>query len=319
MKRTVLLILILSACSQLHAQQTSRYTQYTFNNIGLNPAYAGTYLNKTEVVIGRRNQWYGFDGAPVTTFAGATYGYRPNRAYKVWHGFSTYVEESKTAQFSNKSAYLGYACHFRLFTGVKMSFGLMAGLKSYGLSSGIASTTDPAFNQSKSVVYTYPDIIPGFRMYSSKMFFDVSVRQLYPHKISSGKNQLGTPSKLDPTYYMTLGRKFVTGYHGTVVVPSVHVQSVWKALPQVDLNCMVYYYKRIGVGLNYRVNNAVSGILQVSILPNLVAGFSYDYTTTRLRNASSNTYEFMIGLSPVMMSEDKGGRKSVAQCPTFEF
>ncbi|MCD6066298.1 MAG: rane protein [Bacteroidetes bacterium] len=284
----------------------------------MNPAYAGSYPNKVEFMLGRRNQWSGFENAPVSTFFSANYGYRPT-AYKGSHGFSAYVEEDKLGAFSQKSAYLGYAYHFRIFNGLNMGFGLMAGIRSFGLSSGIGSPLDPAFNNNKTVVRTYPDLIPGFRLYSKKMFLDISVKQLYVNRIKQGSRQIGTDAKLPPHYYVTYGRKIRTGYTGLMISPSVHVQSSLLSLPQVDVGCMIYYHKRIGIGANCRVNSSVSAIVQVNILKNLVAGFSYDYTTTKFRAAAANTFEFMIGISPVMTSDEKLNRNRVANCPSFDF
>jgi type IX secretion system PorP/SprF family membrane protein len=303
------------------AQQTDRYTQYTLNSLAMNPAYAGTYQNKVELMMGRRNQWYGFAGAPVTTFMTINYGYRANYSYKGWHGFSGYVEEDKTSAITSKSAYLGYAYHIRVITGVNLGFGLMAGIRTFGLSNGLANPADPAFQATKQVVRTYPDFIPGFRLYSKKMFLDVSVRQLYKNRIEQGDKKLGsTGAKLSPHYYVTYGRKIHLGYNNFMMVPSVHIQSSLLTLPQVDLNCMVYYHKRIGLGANVRVNTSFSGILQVNITRNIVAGFSYDYATTKFRHGAANTYEFMIGVSPVMSGDEKVNHsKRVANCPTFDF
>lgn len=286
----------------------------------MNPAYAGSYQNKVEFMLGRRNQWYGFKGAPVTTFLSVNYGYRANYSYKGWHGFSGYVEEDKVSAITQKSAYLGYAYHVRLFTGINMGFGLMAGIKTYGLSSSVYSNFDPAFQYTKAVVRSYPDFIPGFRMYSKKMFLDVSVRQLYPSRMEEGSKRIGTrDSKLQPHYYVTYGRRIFSGYSDFLFVPSVHFQSSLLSLPQVDLNCMAYYHKRVGVGINYRVNNSISGIFQVNVTKNIVAGFAYDYTTTKFRQAAANSYEFMIGVSPVMLGDEKPNRNRVANCPTFDF
>lgn len=301
------------------AQQANRYTQYTLNNLGMNPAYAGSYQNKVEFMLGRRNQWYGFENAPVTTFVSINYGYRPNFSYKGWHGFGAYFEEDKAGAFTTKSAYLGYAYHLRVFDGVHVGFGLMAGFRSFGLSSGLANPNDPVYANNTAVVKAYPDIIPGLRIYSKKMFFDFSVKQLYKNKMEQSDKKIGLNAKLPPHYYITYGRKIMSGYSGLMIVPSVHIQSALLTLPQVDLNCMFYYHKRIGAGINLRINNSISGIVQVNIIKNVVAGFAYDYTTTKFRNVAANTYEFMVGVSPVMTSDQKLNRNRVANCPTFDF
>lgn len=317
--RILLFFLFISCFLFVDAQQTPRYTQYTLNNLGGNPAYAGTNPMKLEVMLGRRNQWYGFDNAPTTTFFSVNYGYRGNYSFKGWHGFSAYVEEDKVGAITNKQAYLGYAYHFRIITGINVGFGLMAGVRSFGLSNALFNVNDPAFTQTKAFIYAYPDFIPGMRVYSKKFFVDLSVRQLYKNKMVQGNKFIGGNGKLSPHYYLTIGRKIHLGYNNFMMVPTIHAQSTLVGIPQVDANIMLYYKKRIGVGANYRVGNSFSGIVQVNIHKNIVAGFSYDYTANRFRSAAANTYEFMIGISPVMSDESDSRRRNVAQCPTFDF
>ena len=64
-KKTILLlaqILIASAC---FAQQDPQYTQYLFNCLSINPAYAAKAEVLTATAL-HRSQWVGFDGAPTT-------------------------------------------------------------------------------------------------------------------------------------------------------------------------------------------------------------------------------------------------------------
>lgn len=317
--RSILLSIFILLTFTVCAQQTPRYTQYTFNNLGMNPAYAGSNPNKFEAVLGRRNQWYGFDNAPVNMFASFNYGYRGKYSFKGWHGFSAYIETEKLGAFNNKSSYLGYAYHFRVVSGIRVGFGLMAGIRSFGMGPSVYNPNDPAFTQTKSIVYSYPDFIPGVRIYSKRFFMDFSVRQIYKNKIKQGDKAIGTNSKLIPSYYFTYGRKIHLGYEDLLMVPTVHIQSSLLSIPQVDANVMFYYRKRIGIGANYRISSSFSGIIQIGITKNIVAGFSYDYTINKLRNVATNSYEFMIGFSPVMSDEQTEKRTSVARCPSFDF
>ena len=59
-----LLILALGTTS-LSAQQDPQYTQYMYNTVAINPAYAGN-RGVTSIVGLHRSQWVGLDGAPRT-------------------------------------------------------------------------------------------------------------------------------------------------------------------------------------------------------------------------------------------------------------
>ena len=62
MKYITYMIVLLSANFAL-AQQDALYTQFMYNKLGLNPAYAGN-VEETTITAIHRDQWTGFDGAP---------------------------------------------------------------------------------------------------------------------------------------------------------------------------------------------------------------------------------------------------------------
>ena len=270
-------------------------------------------------MTGTRQQWFGFKGAPRTTFFGVNYGYRGNYNYKGIHGFSAYMESDNVAGLRNDSYYLGYAYHFRLVTGINVGFGLMAGMRSFGMSNTLYNSFDPAFQSTNYFIKIYPDFIPGFRMYSKRFFMDLSERQIYKNKIQQKDQQIGTNAILTPHYYFTYGRKIKVGYQNYSIVPAIHIQSNLTSLPQVDLNTMIYFKKRISLGLNYRVANSFSGILQVNVFKNSIIGISYDYTTNKFTNANSNTFEVMFGITPLSGNEKNSRSMNVVQCPSFDF
>ncbi|HIC31522.1 MAG TPA: type IX secretion system membrane protein PorP/SprF, partial [Flavobacteriaceae bacterium] len=61
-----IIILLLLGCLELSAQQLPQFTQYMFNTISINPAYAGS--RETLSIVGlHRSQWVGLEGAPTTS------------------------------------------------------------------------------------------------------------------------------------------------------------------------------------------------------------------------------------------------------------
>ncbi|MBQ4805840.1 type IX secretion system membrane protein PorP/SprF, partial [Aquimarina sp. MMG015] len=65
----LLTIFMLIACSLISnyavAQQDAQYTQYMYNTISVNPAYAGS-RGVMSIMGLHRSQWVGLDGAPRT-------------------------------------------------------------------------------------------------------------------------------------------------------------------------------------------------------------------------------------------------------------
>src|SRR5436190_13795180 len=70
MKKILAIILFISAFQQVNAQQDILVSQYMFNHLLLNPAYAGSkeYIQATLLY---RKQWVNFKGAPETQVATA--------------------------------------------------------------------------------------------------------------------------------------------------------------------------------------------------------------------------------------------------------
>ncbi|MBI3519718.1 MAG: PorP/SprF family type IX secretion system membrane protein [Bacteroidetes bacterium] len=313
--------IILLICLNGFCQQTPQFTQFTFNKYGYNPAAAGINRNSgIEVVLGTRRQWVGFEHAPVTNFLSINYTIRPQRSYRLWHNVGAYVTKEQAGIYRNEGYYLSYALHLPISKRYTMSFGLFAGVRNLALDRNMISMSDPVYKATYSGYFVaYPDFIPGIRIYSKKIFFDVSVQQLYKNRQVQGDKQIGNKSVLTPQLYTSFGKRFFLD-NGLTVVPAVNIHTSFINIPSVELNVMAYYAKRIGIGATLRNKDFISGIFQIRFLKNLTAGFAYDYSINRLNSTAANSLEVMIGLTPMMTAMDANkGRNSVAKCPNFDF
>ena len=302
------------------AQQTMQFTQFTFNKYGYNPAAAGTNINgKLEVIVGAKKQWIGFPNAPANSFVSANYTFKPERSYKRWHNVGVYMDNDKSGIFQNFSFYGSYTLHLPLTNKLFMSVGIFAGVRRFSIAKGAISEFDPVYAASSNDFFSYPDFIPGIRLYNKKMFFDASVRQLYKNRQVQGDKQIGNKSILTPHAYISLGRKF--NYDNAfTIVPAVNIHGTFTGLPSAEINVMAYYRSRIGIGATIRSANTACAIFQVRMFKNMTAGFAYDYTINKFNSAYANTFEFMVGITPMFVSLiDKKGNHNVAKCPDFDF
>lgn len=314
---SALLFLKVSFC---FAQQTPSYSQFVLNQYAFNPAVAGTNIG-LEATAGTRLQWVGMPNAPVTNFASITYGWRKNFSYRGHHGIGFYGEDDRQGMYSSKAAYVSYAYHLRIFTGLNIGAGIFAGIRRMGLNQLLYDGNDPALNFQKAYGILYPDIIPGMRIYTKKLFFDISARQLYVDKIKQGSFHIGsTGSRLDPTLIVSVKRKFSLGNNFWMVVPAAMMQYALKSPPYIQANCMVFYRKKVGVGASIRGSSFASAILQVRLLKNIIAGIAYDYPINKLRASGANSFEVILNLVPGGGDDDGNRpRMNVAQCPDFDF
>ena len=294
------------------------FNQYTLNSYGLNPAYAGTN-NKWEFMGGQHRQWIGVADAPTSTFFSAIYTYRKDFNYSGAHGFGVYIDQDLRGMFISKSYYASYSYHIRLNPHYKLSFGAFVGAKSMVLSQAAYNLSDPAFSQSQKPVYLYPDIIPGFRLYSKKMFVDLAIRQLYKNKIEQGSHQIGTDSKQIPHLYITYGRKINLPNKDFMFMPTLFIQSSVKTLPLVNLGALMYYKGRIGIGANYSIHNSFTSILHIRPSKETIFGISFTYPTNYLKYFAPNTVEVIFGFTPKVVNDKETGLRNVARCPNFDF
>jgi len=304
---------------QLEAQQSTHYTQFMLNEYGVNPAVAGAYNTGINFLVGRRTQWIGFDYSPETNFASAffTLGKKGYKYY--WHGVGAYVENDKYGVFNNQLITLSYAFHYKIVHGYYLSFGIAAGVKNLALSNLIFNLSDPALLQRSPNVWL-PTVTPGVYFRSKKFTIGLAIKDLYKSKLQQGNKSIGVEGKLDPTAYLTISRKYISLEYDYVYIPAIQIQEpLTGAIPSVDFNFIALYRGRIGMGVSYRFQDAVSAVLQVRVMKNIIIGFSYDYALSRFRVANPHSLEGMLGFSPIASGEEEYNAIKASKCPTFDF
>ncbi|MFC7526892.1 PorP/SprF family type IX secretion system membrane protein, partial [Parapedobacter sp. GCM10030251] len=107
------------------SQQNIQFTQYIFNSMSINPAYAG-YKEEWFGQLGLRSQWVGLDGAPQTGLLSVD-GLLDGSTYKR-HGLGVQLTTDRLGPQSASSAYVNYAFRLRLDDEdtQRLSFGLGA-------------------------------------------------------------------------------------------------------------------------------------------------------------------------------------------------
>lgn len=305
---------------RLEAQQTTHYTQFMLNEYGINPALAGATNSGINFLIGRRTQWIGFDYAPETNFASCffTLGKKGGINY-YWHGIGAYVENDKYGVFNNQLIAASYAFHFKIVRNYLLSLGLAAGAKNLALSNLVFNSNDPALTTRSPSIWI-PTFIPGIYLSSKKFTVGIAVKDLYKSHLKQGSKSIGLDNQLPPTAYITASRKYRSLEYDYVYIPAIQIQQpLTGGIPLVDLNFIALYRGRVGMGVSYRVLDAVSAVLQIRVLKNVVIGFSYDYALSRFRAANPHSLEGMLGFSPVASGDEEYNTTKASKCPTFDF
>jgi type IX secretion system PorP/SprF family membrane protein len=319
MRRFFTCLILLSFLKE-YAQQTIMYTQYTFNNAGMNPAASGSDINREfYYIFGMNRQWLGFENAPRTNFVNFSYTIRPPRSYRLWQNAGLYMDNDQSGLIANIGLYGSYTVHLLLRKRTVLSLGAFAGGRKYTRLLGSVDPNDPVVKNTALSVFVWPDIIPGVRLSTKKYFFDLSVRQITINKLQSFKGKrIGGPSRLRPSIYADYGRNIPIS-DLFMAMPSVALNMPVFGPPVFDAGVMFYYARRVGAGFSLRNTSLLGGILQIRILENISAGFAYLIPVNYARFASGNSFEIMVGVIPMGMDAKSSGRHSVARCPDLNY
>tara|TARA_B100000809_G_scaffold41275_1_gene35969 strand:+ start:1959 stop:2951 length:993 start_codon:yes stop_codon:yes gene_type:complete len=309
MKRILLYLSALVTVGTLWSQQDQQYTQYMANQYTINPAVAGTE-DFIDVKLGFRTQWVGFDAAPKTMYltAHTTIGkefssghghHKGEHGY--WHGIGGYIYSDQTGPISRDAFYGTYAFNMAIARKVRLSMGASLGIKQFkfdpnGYQKNITDGGDQLIEAAYNEVV--PDLNLGAWLYNKDFYFGISAFQMLQSEVSFDgvyeDTHNGNFTKFDSHYYMT-GGIIMPMSRELTFVPSLMLKYVSPAPPSLDLNGKLLYNDLFWGGLSYRVGDAFSVIAGVVLMKKLDVSYSYDVTTSAIREYSSGSHEVIIG------------------------
>jgi type IX secretion system PorP/SprF family membrane protein len=283
----ICIILSMLSIENVLAQQDAMYTQYMFNTLALNPAYAGS-RNVTSATALMRNQWTGIKGAPKTqTFTVDA----PLMQKKIGVGIQLFGD--KLGRTSNTGAVLSYAYRIRMDK-ASLSFGLQGSASQFNSNytnieldpSGIS--VDPAFqNNTNKILYNFGT---GIYYNSDRFYVGLSSPELINNVLP------GSDTKLNR---QTLHLFLMSGYVFTLnsvfkLKPSILLKGVKGAPIEGDIGASLWIKDRVSVGAQYRSNADVSALLELQVMPQIRFGYSYDRSVTTLGQYNSGSHEIML-------------------------
>lgn len=285
----VLWCLLLLGSAEVQAQSEPIYSQYMFNPLNINPAFAGS-RGVTSGTMLIRNQWEGIKGAPQTSLLSTEMLLNEGRI-----GLGIQVMDDRIGIERTSGVLANYS--FRIATSERgvLSLGLRGGLLNYRANFTEINTfdpSDPTFGQ--NVNGFLPAAGAGIYYSTDKFYAGFSVPSLLSTKLSATQRaDVGSGSLRNLHMFYMMG--FVVDLSDDVVLkPSMLVKRVNAAPVQVDLNANIWFKEIFSVGASYRSGDAVVGMLEYQISPKFRAGYAYDYTISNLRSYNLGTHELML-------------------------
>ncbi|WP_456442683.1 PorP/SprF family type IX secretion system membrane protein [Psychroserpens sp.] len=269
------------------AQQLPQFTQYMYNTIAINPAYAGS--RETLSVVGlHRSQWVGLEGGPTTQTLSV---HTPLRNEKVGLGLSFINDELGFQNFSY--LYGDFSYTIRVGENSQLAFGIKAGFTSFSL--------DADFRQAEmndQVIFGFedrwkPNIGSGLYLHSNKWYVGLSAPRML-NTDYTGDEEFESLERI--SYYFTGGYVFDLG-ENTKLKPAMLLKATNGAPLSFDLTANFLFYEKFWVGASYRINElaqAVGGIADFQVSKQLRVGYAYEYPLSELSQYTSGTHEVLL-------------------------
>ena len=293
MKRILVLILFFVLFNSIsYGQQDAQYTQYMYNTISVNPGYAGSrdVLSLTGLY---RTQWVGLEGSPKTmTFS----GHSPLRNEKIGIGVSIVRDQI----WVQDETYLDVDFSYTINTSTngQLAFGLKAGAHLLNIDftkTSPENTTDDDFDLANNVDNKFsPNIGFGIYYHTDKFYIGYSAPTLLRTEYYEDDiNSISYLSRDNINHYVIAGYVFDLSAD-LKFKPAVFFKAVEGAPLQADVSANFLLNEKLGLGLAYRWDAALSGLVSFQLSEGMMIGYAYDWETTELNNYNSGSHEIFL-------------------------
>lgn len=286
--RKLLIAILIGIAGTLAAQQDIQYSQFIFNKMAFNPAYAGS---KEAMTLGAiyRHQWQGVEGAPRTLSAFTHAPFLNNRG-----GGGLAVTSDKIGMVDNSYIDLNYAYRIALKKETTLSVGLLTRFEYSQIDWLKAETIDIG-----------DDLIPtdgsqtgvnfGLGMYlsSQSYYVGLSVPSLLKTNLYSdeffGVNEISRFR----SYYL-MGGLITRVADNVLFKPAMMISYNPNAPFELDLNASFMFMNAFWLGATYRLGDSVDAVLQFQLSKQMKLGLATDFTLTELRDYTTGSFEVML-------------------------
>lgn len=294
MKKVLITLIFAIVAIGCYGQQEAHYTQYVFNKLAFNPAYAGSKEAISASIL-TRNQWIGFEGAPSTQLMSF---HTPVFNNKV--GLGATIIRDKIGITTDLSASIAYAYRIKMKKST-LSIGLQTSIKSIKMD---WNSTNPTQLGDNVIPVGSPsafkmDIGIGAYYANDNFFAGISIPFLMEGEtgviptLSDGALNLPDTKR---HYFATVGGVFNLGgdQSSLKLQPSVLVKYVDNAPIDLDVNAFFIFKEKFWFGATYRYHDSVDGVVQFQVSPALRFGMAYDFALTELQDYNHGTLEVMV-------------------------
>ena len=285
MKTRILLFVLMLTAVESYAQQDAQFTQYMYNTININPAYAGS-RGALSIFALHRTQWVGLDGAPVTNAISVN---TPLNESKLGLGISLINDKIGPTHENTVSADLSYS--IPTSETFKLSLGIKATANLFDLDISKLDPKDAGDASLQNYNKFSPNIGAGVYLHSDKAYLGFSI----PNFIQTNRYDDNEVS----VYKEKINTYLIAGYvfdlnQDIKFKPALITKMVEGAPLQIDLSGNFMFSEKFVVGIAYRWSASLSAMAGFQVSDGLYIGYGYDKESTNLKNYNSGSHEIFL-------------------------
>lgn len=290
MKRLIIIIVMfVIGFEYSNAQQLPQFTQYMYNTISVNPAYAGS-REALSIVALNRNQWAGFDGGPQTQTLSI---HSPLRNEKVGLGLSLINDKTGFENFTY--VYADFSYTIDVDDATKLSFGLKGGMTYYKLAEELYNSSevnqDPYFDERLNRWNS--NFGAGILFHSDRWYLGLSAPKIINHDLNNDTEY----AALETVHFYGIGGYVFDLSDNVKLKPSFLFKYTEGAPFSTDLSANFLFNEKFWIGGSYRFNGDqrdVGALVDFQVTDQFRVGYTYEIPTGEIRPYTSGSHEILL-------------------------
>jgi type IX secretion system PorP/SprF family membrane protein len=277
----------------VQAQGDALYTQYQFNQLAINPAYAGSRDGLSMALV-YRDQWRGIEGAPNT----ASLALHAPVGQRV--GLGLLVVDDRHGVVEETGAWGNFA--FRLPAGEgEFALGLSGGLSLFRTrlaGSFIVDGNDPVLTADQQL--WLPNVGFGLYYHTEKYYLGVAAPRLIDNALRETSAAVsGAQSGTQARHFNAMTGLVLDAGDNVKIRPAALLRYRENTPVQTEFNLSLLFVERFWIGSGYRSGGSLDSYIELQATPNLRIGYSYDWVLNELGGQTGGSHEFLLGFDLV--------------------
>ena len=282
----ILITMLFAGLFSIQAQQLPQFTQYMYNTISINPAYAGSRDGLSLTAL-HRSQWAGIDGGPQTQTLSI---HSPLSNEKVGLGLSVINDKAGYENYTYLYGDFSYTINVSAY--VTLAFGLKGGMSYYDLDADLfnePSVIQDPFFRDRFNKWT-PNFGAGLYLSAQDWYLGLSA----PKILNNDNNEFSEYVALEQVHYYLTGGYVFDLSPTWKLRPTALVKATSGAPLSFDMSGTVIYDEKLYLGATYRIDDAIGAFVDFQIFEPLRIGYGYEYSISDLRPYTSGSHEVIL-------------------------